>query len=111
MKIRLSCGEPPLPPAQGNEVVLLDSQLPEADEVVATLDEANTHKSTRRKRATQDKSSLKKCATQLKTVEDDPPTSPEAAIASPATLSQLPTMSRPPPPPVCSSARRFPIVS
>jgi hypothetical protein len=52
LKIRLSGGEPKLPPAQSDEVVLLDSQLPEADEVVATLDEANTQKSKIRKRAT-----------------------------------------------------------
>ena len=49
MKIRLSGGEPP---SQSNEVVLLESQLREVDEVVATLDEANIQKSKRRKRAT-----------------------------------------------------------
>jgi hypothetical protein len=113
LKIRLSGGEPPLPPTQSDEVVLLDSQLPEADEVVATLDEANTQKSKRRKRATQDESSLKKRARKLKTVEDDPPppVSPEATVAFPATLSQLAPMSRPPPPPVLSSAKRPSIVS
>ena len=73
MKIRLSGGEPPLPPAQSDEVGLLDSQLLEADEVVAPLDEANTQKSKRRKRATQDESSLKKRTMKLKIVEDDPP--------------------------------------
>ena len=45
-------GEPPLPPSQSDEVVLLDSQLLEADEVIAPLDEANTQKSKRRKRTT-----------------------------------------------------------
>jgi hypothetical protein len=112
LKIRLSGGEPSLPPAQSDEVVLLDSQLPEADEVVATVDEANTQKSKRRKRATQDESSLKKRARKLKTVEDDPPppASPEAAVASTPSLSEVPTLSRPPPPPILSSARRPPVV-
>jgi hypothetical protein len=110
LKIYLFGGEPPVPPTQSDEVVLLDSQLPEVDEVVATLDEANTQKSKRRKRATQDESSLKKRARKLKTVEDDPPppVSPEATVAFPATLSP---MSRPPPPPVLSSAKRPSIVS
>jgi hypothetical protein len=113
LKIYLFGGEPPVPPTQSDEVVLLDSQLPETDEVVATVNEANTQKSKRRKCATQDKSSLKKRAKKLKTVEDDPPppASLEATVGSPATLSELPTLSRPPPPPVLSSARRPPIVS
>ena len=111
MKIQLSGGEPPLPPAQSNEVVFLDSQLPEADEVVATFDEANIQKSKRRKRAIQDESSLKKRAGKLKIVEDDPPASSEAAVASTTILSQAPTLSRPPPPPVLSSAKRPPVVS
>jgi hypothetical protein len=108
LKIRLSGRDPPLPPAQSDEVLLLDSQFLEADEVVATIDEANTQKSKRKKRATQDESSLKKRARKLKTVEDDPPplASPEAVVASIATLSQVPTMSRMPPTPVLSSARR-----
>ena len=42
LKIHLSVEEFSLPPAQNDEVVLLDSQLPEADKVVATVDEANT---------------------------------------------------------------------
>jgi hypothetical protein len=42
LKIRLSGGELPLPPSQSDDVVVLDSQLPEGDEVVPTLDEANT---------------------------------------------------------------------
>jgi hypothetical protein len=58
LKIRLSGEEPPLPPIKSDEVVLLDSQLPKADEVVATVDEANIQKSNKRKRATQDESSL-----------------------------------------------------
>ena len=70
LKIRLSGGEPNLPPAQSDEVVLLESELQEVDEVVATLDEPNTQKSKRRKRATQDESSLKKRARKLKPVED-----------------------------------------
>jgi hypothetical protein len=111
LKIRLSGGEPNLPPAQSDEVVLFDSQLPESDKVVATFDEANTQKSKRRKRATQDESSLKKRARKLKLVEDDPPASPEAAVASPPTLSQVPTLSRPPPPPILSSVKRPPVVS
>ena len=112
LKIRLSGGEPSLPPTQSDEVVLLESQLQEVDEVVATLDEPNTQKSKRRKRATQDESSLKKRARKLKTVEDDPlpPPSPEAAVASTVTLSEVPTLSRPPPPPVLSSARTPPVV-
>jgi hypothetical protein len=111
LKIRLSGGEPNLPPAQSDEVILLDSQLPEADEIVATLDEANTHKSKRRKRATQDESSLKKRARKLKLVEDDPPASHEAAVASAPTLSQVPTLSRPLLPTILSSVRRPPVVS
>ena len=51
------------------------------------------------------------CQPKLKTVEDDPPASPEAVVASTATLSQVPTLSRPPPPPILSSARPPPIVS
>ena len=108
MKIRLSGGEPP---SQSDEVVLLEHQLQEVDEVVAPLDEPNTQKSRRRKRATQDKSSLKKRAKKLKTVEDEHPASPKAAVASPPTLSQVPTLSRPPPPPILSSARRPLVVS
>ena len=108
LKIRLSGGEPP---SQSDEVVLLDTQILEADEVVAPLDEANTQKSKRRKRATQNESSLKKRAMKLKTVEVGPHASPKAAVASTATLSQLPTLSKLPPPPVLSSARRPPIVS
>jgi hypothetical protein len=113
LKIQLSGGEPPLPPTQSDEVVILDSQLPEADEVVATVDEANTQKSKRKKRATQDESSLKKRAKKLKIVEDDPPplASPEVAVASTSTLSELPALSRPPPPPILSSVRRPPVVS
>ena len=112
MKIRLFGGEPSLPPSQSDEVVVLDSQLPEADEVVATIDEANTQKSMRRKRATQDESSLKKRAKKLKSVEDDPPSlaSPEAAVASTPSLCQVPTLSRPPPPPILSFSRRSPVV-
>ena len=53
-KIQLSGGEPP---SQSDEVVLQESELQEVDEVVATLDEANTQKSNRKKRATQDESS------------------------------------------------------
>ncbi len=108
MKLRLSAGEPP---SQSDEVVLQESELQEVDEIVATLDEANTQKSKRRKRATQDESSLKKRAKKLKTVEDDPPASPEAAVASPPTLSPLPTLSRPPPSPILSSIKRPPVVS
>jgi hypothetical protein len=112
LKIRLSGGERPLPSAQSDEVVLLDSQLPEeANKVVAPLEEANTQKSKRRKRATQDESSLNKHTRKLKMVEDDPPASPEAAASSTATLSQVPTLSRPPPPLVLSSARPPPVVS
>ena len=110
MKIRLSGGEPNLLPSQSDEVVLLESELQEVDEVVATLDEPNTQKSKRRKRATQDESSLKKRARKLKHVDDDPPASPEAAVASLPTLSQVPTLSRPPPP-ILSSVRRPPVVS
>ena len=47
----------------------------------------------------------------LKNVEDDPPASPEAAVASTATLSELPTLIRPPPPAVLSSANPPPVVS
>jgi hypothetical protein len=111
LKIRLSGGESNLPPSQSDEVVLLESELQEVDEVVATLDGPNTQKSKRKKRATQDESSLKKCARKLKTVEDDPPASPEAAVASPPTLSQVPTLSRLPPPPILSSVTLLPIVS
>ena len=113
MKIWLSGGEPPLPPTQSDEVVLFDSQLPEADDVVATINEAETHKSNRKKRVTQDESSLKKRARKLKTVEGDPPphASLKAVVASTATLSQVPTLSRPPPSPVLSSARRPSVVS
>jgi len=84
LKIRLSSGEPPLPPTQSDEVVLLDSQLPAADKVVATFDETNTQKSKRRKRATQDESSLKKRTRNQKIVEDDPPppAPSEATVAS-----------------------------
>jgi hypothetical protein len=110
LKIRLSGGELNLPPSQSDEVVLLESELPEADEVHVTLDEPNTQKSKRRKRATQDESSLKKRARKLKPVDDDPPASPEAAVASPPTLSQVPTLSRPPPP-ILSSVRLPPVVS
>jgi hypothetical protein len=81
------------------------------DEVVATLDEPNTQKSKRRKSATQDESSLKKRAKKLKPVEDDPPASPEAAVTYLPTLSQVPTLSRPPPLPILSSVRRAPVVS
>jgi hypothetical protein len=81
LKIRLSGGEPPLPSTQSDEVDLLDSQLPDATEVHETLDEANTQKSKRRKRATQDESSLKKRTRKLKHVEDDPPP-PVATLAS-----------------------------
>jgi hypothetical protein len=82
------------------------------DEVVATLDEPNIQKSKRRKRATQDESSLKKRARKIKTVEDDPPpASPKAAVVSPPTLSQIFTLSRPPSPPIFSSVRRPPVVS
>ena len=108
LKLRLSAGEPP---SQSDEVVLQESELQEVDEIVATLDEANTQKSKRRKRATQDESSLKKRAKKLKTVEDDPPASPEAAVASPPTLSPLPTLSRPPPSSILSSIKRPPVVS
>ena len=108
MKMRLSGGEPPF---QSDEVVLLESQLQEVDEVVAIIDEANTQKSNGRKRATQDKSSLKKRAKKLKTVEDDPSASTETAVASSPTLSEVLTLSRPPPPPIFSSARHPPIVS
>jgi hypothetical protein len=113
LKSRLSGGEPNMPHSQSGEVVLLESELPEADEVHVTLDEPNTQKSKRRKRATQDESSLKKRARKLKPMEDDPPppASPEAAVASTATLSELPTLSRPPPPPILSSVRRPPVVS
>ena len=111
MKIRRSGGEPPLPPAQSDEVVILESQLPETDEVVATLDEAATQKSKMRKHATQDKSSLKKRTRKPKLVEDDSPASSEAAVASTATLTHVPTLSRSPPPPVISSARPLPVVS
>jgi hypothetical protein len=109
LKIRLSGREPP---SQSDEVVLLESELQEVDEIVGTLDEPNTQKSKRRKRATQDESSLKKRAKKLKIVEDDPPphVSPEAAVASPPTLSQVPTLSRPPPPSIFSSVRRSPVV-
>jgi hypothetical protein len=109
LKIRLSGGEPP---SQTDEV-LLENELQEVDEVVATLDEPNTQKSRRRKRATQDESSFKKRARKLKPVEDDPPApaSPEAAVASLPTLSQVPSLSRPPPPPVLSSVRHPPVVS
>jgi hypothetical protein len=110
LKIRLSGGEPP---SQSDKVVLLESELHEVDEVVATLDEPNTQKSKRRKRVTQDESSLKKRARKLKTVEDDPPplTLHEAAVASPPILSQVPTLSRPPPPSILSSVRNPPVVS
>ena len=109
LKIRLSGGEPSLPPAQSDEVVFLHSQLLEADEIVATVDEANTQKSKRMKRAPQDESSLKKRARKLKTVEDDPPPlpSPEAAVASTPSLSQVPILSKPPPPPILSSATQL----
>ena len=111
LKIRLSGGEPPLPPAQSDEVVLLENELQEVDEVIATLDESNTQKSKRRKRGTQDESSLKKRARKLKHVEDDPPASPEAAVASSPTLSQVPTLSMPPPPPILSTVRHPSVVS
>jgi hypothetical protein len=110
LKIQLSGGEPP---SQTDEVVLLEIELQEVDEVVATVDEPNTQKSKRRKRATQDESSLKKRAKKLKHVEDDPPApaSPEAAVASPPTLSQVPSLSRPPPPSILSIVRHPPVVS
>ena len=92
LKIRLCGGEPPF---QSDEVVLLESQLQGVDEVVATLNEANTQKSKRKKRTTQDESSLKNSTKNLKTVEDDPPASPEAAVASTPTLSEVPTLSKP----------------
>ena len=76
-KLWLSAGEPP---SQSDEVVLRESQLHEVDEVVAAIDEPNTQKSKRRKRATQDESSLKKRAKKLKTIEDDPPASPDAGM-------------------------------
>ena len=97
LKIWRSGGEPL---SQSYEVVHLDSQFPKENEVVAPLNEATTHKSKRRKRATQDESSLKKRARKLKIVEDDPLASLEAAVATTATLGQVPTLSRPPPPPV-----------
>ena len=108
LKLRLSGGEPP---SQSDEVVLQESELQEVDEVIASLDEANTQKSKRKRRATQDESSLKKRTKKLKTVEDEPPASPEAAVGSPPTLSPLPTLSRPPPPPILSSVKRPPVVS
>ena len=54
MKIHLSGGEPSLPPAQSDEVVILDSQLSEADEVVAIVNKAITQNSNRRKRGSLD---------------------------------------------------------
>ena len=87
MKIWLSGGETPLPPAQSNDVVILDSWLPQANEVVVPLDETNTQKSKRRKRATQDESSLKKRTRKPKIVEDDPRAPLEAVVASTTTLT------------------------
>ena len=43
-------------------------------------------------------------------MEDDPLASPKAAVASTPTLSPDLTLSRPPLPPILSSARRPPVV-
>ena len=44
-------------------------------------------------------------------MKDDPLASLEAALASTATLNQVPTLSRPPPSSDFSSAKRPPVVS
>ena len=133
LKIKLSSGEALEDSPEADDVIHLDSQLPEGDELVGPLDAPDTQKPKRRRRGTQDDSTKKRRNNKAKmvedsspplpiepleftktmrknkarVVEDSPPPSPEEPLDSTATHPHVVVVPRPPLMPIISSSSSF----